>query len=92
APVWSSGLSDHLTATCEGVRVRVLGRSLLTGAGVQLVVNDNMVDTGEVSVGGTLVLRGAAGDKPVVLRVSQGLVGTDYAVTVDGRSCRLHDH
>ncbi|MHB8873610.1 MAG: hypothetical protein ACYC8T_07980 [Myxococcaceae bacterium] len=83
------GFSDHLAATCGATQVDVFARSTLLGGMVRLMIDGTIAGEEEVRVGGTLLLNGKAGAKPVVLQVSQGMFGTDYVLRLDGKACEL---
>ncbi len=87
----SSGFSDRLVGTCAGARVEVVARSGLIGGSVRLVVDGKVLDAGDVKVGQNVQLGGVIRGKPAVLRITQGLFGTDYELTRDGASCPLED-
>ena len=85
----SFGFSDHLIGQCSGLQVDVYGHSTLTGGLITLVVDGAHADQKETLITGPIFLNGIGRGMPVMLRVSQGLVGTNYLLRVDDKPCEL---
>lgn len=87
---FQSGFSNRLVATCSGHDFEVLGRSKFVGAGVMLLADGAKAgDEIDVKVGQTKNITGKAGGKAYDLKVQQGMWGTRYTLTVDGKECKL---
>jgi hypothetical protein len=83
------GFNDHLTADCSGHQVDVFARSTLLGGVVTLQIDGQEVTSQEVFPGQEATLAGKAGELATSVRVSQGLFGTDYALNMGGKRCKL---
>jgi hypothetical protein len=83
------GFNDHLSADCAGTQIDVFARSTLLGGVVTLVINGEEASQREVFPGQEAVLSGKASGTAVSVRVSQGMFGTDYALNVGGKRCKL---
>jgi hypothetical protein len=83
------GFNDHLTADCSGHQIDVFARSTLLGGVVTLQIDGKQAASQEVFPGQEAVLAGKAGELATSVRVSQGVFGTDYALNVGGKRCKL---
>lgn len=83
------GFNDHLSADCGGHQIDVFGRATLLGGVVTLVINGEEASQRDVYPGQEIVLKGKAAEAEISVRVSQGMFGTDYALNVGGKRCKL---
>jgi hypothetical protein len=87
---FQSGFSNRLVASCNGHDFEVLGRSKIIGAGVMLLTDGTKVgEEIDVKMGQTKNIEGKVGGTSYDLKVQQGMWGTRYTLSVNGKECKL---